>query len=119
MDADRLRWTVEAIVERAPASSPRSSVTPARVDVRKLVARGACYVEAMAHEPGGDDKAARVVGRRRRPLALGDTGDTIASVLAFRKAFPTPFVPRGVYRFRSHEEADRWMWEMLTRPRTV
>jgi hypothetical protein len=73
----------------------------------------------MAHEPGGDDKPARVVGRRRRPLALGGAGDTIASVLAFRKAFPTPFVPRGVYRFRSHEEADRWMWEMLTRPRTA
>jgi hypothetical protein len=73
----------------------------------------------MAHDPGDDDLPARVVGRRRRPLPLGDAGDTIASVLAFRKAFPTPFVPRGVYRFRSHEEADRWMWEMLTRPRTA
>lgn len=35
----------------------------------------------------------------------------------WRIAFPTPFVPKGVYRFSSHEEADEWLWEMLTRKR--
>lgn len=34
---------------------------------------------------------------------------------AWHKAFPTPFVPRGVYRFNSHEEADEWLWKMITR----
>jgi hypothetical protein len=26
-----------------------------------------------------------------------------------------PFIPRGVYRFRSHEEKDQWTLKMLTR----
>lgn len=24
--------------------------------------------------------------------------------------------PKGVFKFKSHEEADAWMWEMLARP---
>jgi hypothetical protein len=28
-----------------------------------------------------------------------------------------PFVPKGVWRFKSFEEADKWTMEMLTRPR--
>jgi hypothetical protein len=31
--------------------------------------------------------------------------------------FPTPFVPKGVYRFSSHEEAQEWLTKMLTRQR--
>ena len=58
----------------------------------------------------------RVVGRRQRPTTLS-TSDDKASAAAWRRAFPTPFVPRGVYRFETHEEADRWLWAMLTRPR--
>lgn len=27
----------------------------------------------------------------------------------------TPFIPKGVYRFNSHEEADEWMWRMISR----
>jgi hypothetical protein len=27
-----------------------------------------------------------------------------------------PFIPRGVYRFRSHQEKDEWILKMLTRP---
>jgi hypothetical protein len=51
------------------------------------------------------------------PTSIGTATDSSAAVKAWRRALPTPFVPRGVYRFRSHEEADRWMWEMITRPR--
>ena len=25
-------------------------------------------------------------------------------------------VPRGVHRFKTHEEADQWLWRMITRP---
>ncbi len=61
----------------------------------------------------------KVVGRRKarkQPLTL--QGGTKAEMRAWRKAFPTPFVPKGVYRFKSHEEADAWMWKMITRPET-
>jgi len=33
----------------------------------------------------------------------------------FHKAFQNPFLPKGVYRFRSHEDADAWVWKMITR----
>jgi hypothetical protein len=57
----------------------------------------------------------RVVGRRRPPPALSSRTDTKEDAIAWRRAFPTPFVPRGVYRFRTHEEADEWLWKMITR----
>lgn len=28
-----------------------------------------------------------------------------------------PFIPKGVWRFKSFEEADQWTMQMLTRPR--
>jgi hypothetical protein len=65
-----------------------------------------------------DDEAVRTVGRRRPPVALRQA-DTKEAAIAWRRAFPTPFVPKGVYRFTSHEEADRWLWEMITRPRKI
>jgi hypothetical protein len=43
--------------------------------------------------------------------------DSRAKAAKWRAAFPTPFVPRGVYRFTSHEEADEWLWRMITRRR--
>lgn len=61
----------------------------------------------------------RIVGHRRPPAPLDPAVDTKERARAWRRAFPTPFVPRGVYRFESHENADRWLWEMLTRPRRV
>ena len=64
-------------------------------------------------EPG----PVRVVGRRRPPAPLCPAFDTKAQAREWRRAFPTPFVPRGVYRFESHESADRWLWEVITRPR--
>jgi hypothetical protein len=66
--------------------------------------------------PQGDEPG-RIVGRRRAARRMSAANDSKASASAWRRAFPTPFVPRGVYRFTSHEEADRWFWEMITRPR--
>jgi hypothetical protein len=58
----------------------------------------------------------RVVGRRHPPPSLSSV-DTKAQTIAWRRAFPTPFVPRGVYRFETHEQADEWLWAMMTRRR--
>ncbi|MBN2197213.1 MAG: hypothetical protein JW751_30700 [Polyangiaceae bacterium] len=68
-------------------------------------------------EPPVDDAPGRVVGRRSPPAALSRPGDTKDAARAWRRAFPTPFVPRGVYRFASHEAADEWLLRMLTRTR--
>jgi hypothetical protein len=60
----------------------------------------------------------KVAGKRKAPLSsLSTERDTAHAAKAWRKAFPTPFVPRGVYRFVTHEQADKWLMEMITRRR--
>jgi hypothetical protein len=56
----------------------------------------------------------KVVGHRKdRPSRLLDAAPLQRLAIGLR---PTPFlVPRGVYRFRSFEEADRWMIETMAR----
>ena len=51
-----------------------------------------------------------VVGRRV-PGDLDPRLDTKAKALAWREALPTPFVPKGVDRFDSHEKAQQWAGE--------
>jgi hypothetical protein len=65
--------------------------------------------------PGAPQKT---VGRRQPTSTLDIGQDTRENVRAWRRAFPTPFVPKGVYRFTSHEEADAWLWKMITRKRS-
>jgi hypothetical protein len=62
-----------------------------------------------------DKLPVKVVGRKGRPkidvIAI-DPLQRLANEL--RKG--TPFMPKGVWRFRSHDEADAWKFQMLTRP---
>jgi hypothetical protein len=65
-----------------------------------------------------EEEIDRVVGRRTNaPDALSMTATDVADSIAWCKAFGG--VPgRGhVYRFKTHEEADQWLWRMITRPR--
>jgi hypothetical protein len=62
----------------------------------------------------------RVVGRRTRtadPLSVHS--GTRADAVAWREAFGGIRVARGVYRFRTHEEADAWLWRTIARPATT
>ncbi len=64
-----------------------------------------------------DEKIDRVVGRRTKIVdGLSLVGSTKADSIAWRKAFGGVRVPRGVYRFKTHEEADEWLIKMLSRP---
>jgi hypothetical protein len=66
-----------------------------------------------------DDFPGKVVGHRHAPadgLAMSDSG-RIEDARAWKQALRTLPIPKGVYRFRTHEEADNWLWQMLTRPR--
>jgi hypothetical protein len=62
-----------------------------------------------------EDPVGKTVGRRapRDPLTL--IGQTKGDKRAWQRAFPTPFLPKGVFRFQTHEEADAWMLKMITR----
>jgi hypothetical protein len=39
-----------------------------------------------------------------------------ADAIRWREVFGGIRVARGVYRFRSHEEADEWLWRTIARP---
>ena len=63
-----------------------------------------------------EEKIGKTVGRRKAPsdafaygMALQKTGVQLS------KTFRLKGVPRGVYRFHSHEEADAWLMKQLTR----
>lgn len=57
----------------------------------------------------------KVVGRRRWGRGLEASAPLLRLTLELRGG--KPFLPRGVYRFRSFEESDEWILRMLTRPR--
>ena len=60
----------------------------------------------------------RVVGRRQ-PYSGGLEGMRGFQEMMIHLRGDHPFVPRGVYRFKSHEELDEWTLKMLTRPRAA
>jgi hypothetical protein len=65
-----------------------------------------------------EEKFGKVVGRRlQAPNPLSVRTSRKADAIAWRQALGGVHVPRGVYRFRTHEEADDWLWRMITRPR--
>lgn len=56
-----------------------------------------------------DDPAGKTVGRRRPPDPLCTRTYTIQRAVDWQKSLPVRLVPKGVYRFTSHQEADQWM----------
>jgi hypothetical protein len=58
----------------------------------------------------------KVVGRRGETKVDAITFDTVQRAVNILR-HGRPFVPKGVWRFKSFEEADQWTMKMLTRPR--
>ena len=64
-----------------------------------------------------EEKIDRFVGRRgKTPDGLLTATSNKADSIARRKAFGGVRIPRGVHRFKTHEEADEWFWRMIARP---
>ncbi len=60
----------------------------------------------------------KTVGKRTNaPDGLSVQHSRIEDSIAWRKAFGGVGIPKGVYRFKTHEEADAWLWKMITRLR--
>lgn len=62
----------------------------------------------------------KTIGRRTEPpIALHASGALLAEGARFNETIsrlsPGTFVPKGVYRFRTHEEADRHWQDCLAR----
>ena len=65
-----------------------------------------------------EENIGKTVGRRTAPNPLRVYADEIKNAEAWHRALGGVRVPRGVYRFHSHEEADAWLMKHLTRPRS-
>ena len=64
-----------------------------------------------------EEKIDRFVGRRTKtPDALSTATSSKANAVAWQKAFGGVRMPRGVFRFKTNEEADEWLWRMIARP---
>ncbi len=63
----------------------------------------------------GADFSMKTVGRRieENEVALDEARQLLRTAAAFRPA--DVLVPKGLYRFSSFEEADRWMRETIAR----
>lgn len=63
-----------------------------------------------------EENIGKVVGRRtslRDPFRAAMGLQALAAEL--HKTFDHRWAARGVYRFKTYEEADEWMWKMLAR----
>jgi hypothetical protein len=61
-----------------------------------------------------EETIGKTVGRRRPPVdALDVATSTKKRAVESQKSLPAKMPARGVYRFRTHEEADLW-WTKVT-----
>lgn len=60
------------------------------------------------------EKGMKVIGRKGKPRIDVTTIDSLQR-LANELRKGRPFMPKGLWRFKSHEEADSWKLKMLTR----
>jgi len=65
------------------------------------------------------ERIGKVVGKRQPPMdPLRLEHSQKKNAVAWREALGGLQIPKGVYRFKSHEEADAWLWKMIARPRS-
>jgi hypothetical protein len=57
-----------------------------------------------------DERIGKTVGRRRPPAKPAGLQETLNQVFASQGHF---LCPRGVFRFKTHEEANAWSQKML------
>lgn len=64
-----------------------------------------------------EEKIDRFVGRRTgTPDALSIEHSRKADSVAWQRAFGGIPARGGVHRFKTHEEADLWLWKRIARP---
>ncbi len=72
----------------------------------------------MTHPVPLDDAPPKVLGRRVAPDPLRPRAGEREEARRWKQATGAPAIPKGLYRFATHEEADAWLWTMLTKPRS-
>jgi hypothetical protein len=62
-----------------------------------------------------DDPVGKVVGRRKPATKLVSSPQETEANKQWAAMPFFPRIKRGVYRFKSHEEADQWLMDHMTR----
>lgn len=114
---DAPRGAVTRAQGRARRAAHCRDASRRALDVRSFARQDHRFRMKISESTEESEQPRKVVGHRRPPKLLDPTTDTRERAREWRRAFPTPFVPKGVYRFSSHEEAKQWLTEMLTRRR--
>jgi hypothetical protein len=66
-----------------------------------------------------EEKIDKIVGKRTPPSDSFAAGMKLQkTAVQLHKTFKHRWAPKGVYRFKTHEEADEWMMRMLARSQT-
>jgi len=63
------------------------------------------------------DPVGKIVGRRRPAEALRCRAGQKEEARAWAAVFPLPKARPGVYRFKTHEDADAWWMTRMTQPK--
>jgi len=63
-----------------------------------------------------EEKIGKTLGRRQLPANITDHG--LGLQMSLGKLFRSR-LPKGVFRFHSHQEADKWLMDHLTRKREI
>jgi len=62
-----------------------------------------------------EESIGKTVGRRKPGAPYSSKGWDREAMIRLRAEFGGVRIPRGVFRFRTHEEADRWMIQTTAR----
>jgi hypothetical protein len=66
-----------------------------------------------------EEQIDKIVGRRTKTPDSFEYGMKLQSLaVELHRSFKHRWAPKGVYRFKTHEEADEWMNEMLVGSQT-
>lgn len=85
---------------------------------RLALAKVATYAGRVVKQPfiNVEEKIDRFVGRRTQtPDGLKAGMQLQETAAQLHRTFKHRWMPKGVYRFKTHEEADAWMTKMLAR----
>ena len=63
----------------------------------------------------GDRMPIKIVGRKTTQTGLSATNNLLKLVIALRGN--RPFIPKGIHRFKTFEEAQQWSIKMMARRR--
>ncbi len=87
--------------------------------VRLALPVAGAYSRVMATRTpvNAEETVTRVVGKRTvAPDGLSTATSRRSDAAGWQRSFGGVRVPRGVYRFKTHEDAEQWLWRMIARP---